>query len=553
MTDSLEANPSLYGDGDAENWGHPESNLIEFAEVERKFLAEPGSSLPDFKDIRGVHSVGSGSEFELNALYFDTPALLLTKTGGSLRRRSGGEDAGWHLKLKGSGQHERKELRAPIVGARPPLALRDALGGELAESPLVPIARLRTIRRETPLYDRHGRALALVCEDSVWVQSPSAIFGSGEEQRWLEKPPSWQELEIELVTGNADLLEQISVVLLADGFLPALYKSKIAQAIAILQQAALAGPSAVDELNVPHGAAARVVLDFAATQTGLIQALEQRVRDDEDDAVHQSRVACRRLRSLLRTFEPLFDSDFAENLQTELQWHGAALGAARDAEVVRGHLVVSMEEICLPADSPLRVALISHLDEMYEDAHREALAAMLTPRYEMLHDALNVLLSDPPLTSLGRTGDATVLAALLNVQRAKTSRRYLAALRSTEDPDLWHSVRKSAKALRYAFEAIRIGEFPGAWLQATLWENVSDALGQVQDSAVALQTLEADAKVIFGLPAKDRNSATGAADLGPQDPAQLEYAKLLRYETDFGSAKLRQAKKAIRLAFEDGF
>ena len=58
--------------------------------------------------------------------------------------------------------------------------------------------------------------------------------------------------------------------------------------------------------------------------------------DIED--VHQARVATRRLRSDLRTFQPLLDEAWADALRDELRWLGAELGRVRDAEVLRDRL-----------------------------------------------------------------------------------------------------------------------------------------------------------------------------------------------------------------------
>ncbi|MEO9197762.1 MAG: CYTH domain-containing protein, partial [Antricoccus sp.] len=66
-------------------------------EIERKYDVPAGTPLPDLADIEGVQ-VGSPVEHLLEATYFDTVDLALARARITLRRRTGGDDAGWHLK-----------------------------------------------------------------------------------------------------------------------------------------------------------------------------------------------------------------------------------------------------------------------------------------------------------------------------------------------------------------------------------------------------------------------------------------------------------------------
>src|SRR5271168_3295702 len=81
-----------------------------------------------------------------------------------------------------------------------------------------------------------------------------------------------------------------------------------------------------------------VVLAYLRIQAHTLKTLEPAVRADEFDSVHQMRVATRRLRAVLRTFGQVIPRTDSEHLAAELQWLGRELGAARDAEVLAGHL-----------------------------------------------------------------------------------------------------------------------------------------------------------------------------------------------------------------------
>src|SRR3984957_20922317 len=85
-----------------------------------------------------------------------------------------------------------------------------------------------------------------------------------------------------------------------------------------------------------------VVLAYLRIQAHTLRTLEPRVRADEYDAVHQMRVATRRLRATLRTFGRVIPRTDSEHLAAELQWLGRTLGHARDDEVLAAQLADSL-------------------------------------------------------------------------------------------------------------------------------------------------------------------------------------------------------------------
>ena len=136
------------------------------------------------------------------------------------------------------------------------------------------------------------------------------------------------------------------------------------------------GPRAVAPSEVPPPRTVRTsdpasALVIAAMRTSIRRLLlaDIGVRRHEDDAVHQMRVACRRLRSDLKTFRPLVEPLWGESLRAECKWLADALGDARDLEVLRERLrgVVDGERT-LPYD----VAAYTRLDDVL--ARREEVA-----------------------------------------------------------------------------------------------------------------------------------------------------------------------------------
>ena len=88
----------------------------------------------------------------------------------------------------------------------------------------------------------------------------------------------------------------------------------------------------------PSASAGDVIRAYLSVHAHTLTSLESAVRADEYDSVHQMRVAVRRLRATLRTFDQVIPHVHSEHLDTELQWLGRVLGHARDAEVLAGHL-----------------------------------------------------------------------------------------------------------------------------------------------------------------------------------------------------------------------
>src|ERR1019366_3128099 len=163
-----------------------------YSEVERKFDADPAMSLPDLTDE--AVSVDEATESQLDATYFDTADARLARHHITLRRRTGGDDAGWHLKLP-AGKDERTEVRLPL--GRATRTVPAALAGEVAaivrDRPLVPIATLHTTRIERRLLDADGNALAAIADDTVRGQRLNDA--AAEES-------TWREVEVELRGGD---------------------------------------------------------------------------------------------------------------------------------------------------------------------------------------------------------------------------------------------------------------------------------------------------------------------------------------------------------------
>lgn len=432
-------------------------------EVERKYNLRKGQELPG---LAAVVTEGPVSEFALEATYYDAPDYRLTRAWQVIRRRVGGSDEGWHLKLPGARPDERIELHAPLEQRRLPREFRERVSETLAGAPVIPVAVLRTRRREQQLCRPDGTVLALTCTDHV-----RAAVGSQEQE--------WWEAEVELVEGDGALLDQIEHVLARAGIHRAEAASKIGRAL----DRALAATE--DEDTSARGA----VLAYLAEQVGVLQDREPAVLVDAPDAVHRSRVATRRLRSALRTYAGIFGTGTTKVLRGELRWHAEELGAPRDAEVLREKLLASLDD--LPDDDRGLVGgrIEAALATAHARAHVQLVQSMGTARYEHLQLELEQLLAAPRLNRMAAEPARVVLRPMFDQAVARVRELDAHAAARPGDFTRWHEVRKAAKRARYGAELLVpvLGE--GAEIRRARWEAVTEALGAMQDAVVAQRVI----------------------------------------------------------------
>src|ERR1700747_3626626 len=97
-------------------------------ETENKYDVTQPTGLPDLGHLPNVAATAGPEEQRLEADYYDTGDLRLLRAGLTLRRRAGGHDEGWHLKLP-AGADRRHEIRPPVSRAGQP-AGADTMGDQ---------------------------------------------------------------------------------------------------------------------------------------------------------------------------------------------------------------------------------------------------------------------------------------------------------------------------------------------------------------------------------------------------------------------------------------
>ena len=313
-------------------------------------------------------------EHQLDAQYFDSPDLVLASHRITLRRRTGGSDAGWHLKLP-LGADSRRELREPLgSGGSPPEALTRWISVHLRGRELVPVARLTTSRVVHRLRGPDGTVHAEVSDDLVHAE-PLLPGGAGHD---------WREWEVELVHGGRELLDAVQERFATAGVCPAKYASKLGRALGGLYPEPASGPPS--DRGRTAGGVLRAYVD--ANLSALLEQ-DPLVRDHAPDAVHQMRVATRRLRSALATHRRVLDPGPDTALRAELKWLAGVLGEVRDTEVMRERLrdLLAAE----PADlvmGPVARRIEEDLSTDYRAGYNSLLETMHQNRYFQLLDAL---------------------------------------------------------------------------------------------------------------------------------------------------------------------
>jgi CHAD domain-containing protein len=446
-------------------------------ERERKFDVTDDVEIPD---LGGV-SMRDGSTVTLTATYWDTPDRRLLRWGHTLRHRraSDGSEGGWTLKLavpskSSRSDLDREEVSVPGSSQFPPAELRSLVKGIVRTEPLQRIATITTNRRRVELAG-HGpddRAAVEISDDRV---SSTVDNAPG---------TAFRQIEVEAKAPGADpLLDAVSRSLARAGAIPTT-SSKLARVLEGSVDPEIVVPPARPKMSIED--LARAAIGSGAMR--LIQNDPAARLGSDPEAIHQARVATRRLRSDLKTIEPLLAPARVERLREELAWVGELLGAVRDLDV----LIERVDELAdrLPEERDAAPAIVDALREDRRVRHVELVDGLGSPRYVHLLDELVKANGSPPMAA-GVDGRRSVRPSLRPLVRKAWRRLARAVKRLDADPsdeDL-HEIRKRAKRARYAAE-LSVGVLgTDAGKLARRLEALQDVLGELQDAVVAEQRL----------------------------------------------------------------
>jgi inorganic triphosphatase YgiF len=195
-------------------------------ETEQKYDVGPDFEMPDLGALPG-YAVTPPETYHQAATYFDTEDLRLAASKVTLRRRTGGEDDAWHLKLPVR-PGTRRERHLPLsAGTGTVPAEMQAMVPELTGGkPLRPIVQLNTERTIRRLTGPAGEVRAEVADDRVTARRLDRA-GPGN----APGPMTWHEVEVELISGKPDVLDTAGKLLRAAGARPSAAASKLGRVL----------------------------------------------------------------------------------------------------------------------------------------------------------------------------------------------------------------------------------------------------------------------------------------------------------------------------------
>ena len=441
-------------------------------ETEVKMGAWAGFELPPLDGVADDVSAVARVSKTLTAVYYDTADLRLARWGVTVRHRTG-DGNGWTVKLPEGDEGPalvRRELSFEGPSGRMPDGATSLIRAYARDTPLVPVARIRTVRTGVDLLDSEGAVVAEVVDDEV-----SVLHGGRVATRV-------REVEVELgARPPAGLLDTV-VALLRDA--GAGEPDSMPKVIRALGARALAPPEVAPVTLGKKPSAAEVVHRAISSSVERIMRHDPGVRigDDPED-VHQARVGTRRLRSDLRTFGPLLDEEWLSSLREELRWLGGALGAVRDGDVLIDRLRRQASTLPEP-DTGALAPIFRRLAIERDQARAELLEAMEAPRYVALLDRLVDAAAQPRCRKAADAPATEVVPGLVAGPWRKLRKAVAALPADPPDADL-HQIRILAKRTRYAAEAAAplVGKEAARFASAVA--DVQEVLGDHQDAVVA--------------------------------------------------------------------
>lgn len=491
-------------------------------EIELKLELDPGD-LPALRRhplLREAFS-GRSKPKDLLSTYFDTPDQHLRKAGLSLRLRR--VDGGMLQTVKSanaadSGLFDRSEWEAKIAGELPDLAAAE-------QSALAPLLAQEGVRENLgPIFVVASKRSALALSGDGWSAEMTLddgfVEGGGRRDAVCE-------VELELREGTARHLFDLARELASETPLRLGIRTKADRGYALLAgEAQGEGARVVKSIDSGTGPGMSAGETFQAIARACLKQLISNeaalLQAREPGAVHQMRVAIRRLRAAMSLFKDVIDDKKRARISSELKWMATSLSDARDLDVFIDREVVPIREKRPGSKDAARLS--QHFAKERDAAYDEALAALGSQRYRMmLLDTAAWIESGPWLTNRKRPKrDAPVEAFAADELAQRTKRIKKKGRRiSRMEVEQRHRLRIAVKKLRYAGEffapvfaardektAKRVAKFVGAL------ELMQERLGDLNDAAT---------------------SALLSKSLDRADPGQLRAARLLEHD-DVGRA-----------------
>lgn len=460
-------------------------------EIEAKYtILDPQTytSLAELRQIAGF-PVEDGETCIIFDTYQDTSKHDLLAAGYACRRRR--ENDNTYLTLKGrrtaspvlGAIHRRTELEIPITeGVRlypdqwPESQLRDLVLTVVQERELVDILDIEQMRRVRYLMSAHGDRIAEMSLDDVKVHSK-------------DKTHTFTELEIEVLkAGSETALEQIIAHMLELKGLTFQPVSKFERGLAFATFSAsrkIPSPEIHTDDTLTQMAHAvlrplflKLLLHEQATYLG-----------HEPEALHDMRVATRRMRTFLRVMAPYVDIQALEPVIKGLRQTARVLGAVRDMDVFREKATRYQAEAGLPDDALSLLYQTWNIE--YTRVRNQLLTYLASSKYSEFKQVFWGFLESTIPGTASRFNVPSVVQQVISGQIQHLQDSAVAMEQSTSDYAAYHQTRIVLKHLRYTLEFFRrlLGPEAGTAIEAI--KKLQDCFGDLQDAVVAVHHLHA--------------------------------------------------------------
>lgn len=235
---------------------------------------------------------------------------------------------------------------------------------------------------------------------------------------------------------------------------------------------------------MPLAAAGRRIV--AVQRERLLDCLEALRRDADDvEALHDARVAARRMRAALQLLRAAYPDEEVRPLSAGLRALTAALGGVRDLDVQIGWLE---RDATAHGEDAAALPVLVRLRQERATARAALLAWLDGAEHRALLDALTAFLDAPAAERPGQRRLCDTVPALL--WRLYGRMRGRGATIAAADDTALHELRKDVRRLRYALEFFRelLGDEAGDLVRQTV--AMQDALGALHDTVVLAETLQ---------------------------------------------------------------
>jgi len=394
----------------------------------------------------------------LTSIYHDTDDLRLAQAGITLRLRLKGPDVAWQLKLPRDAA--RCELEWPAPNRRVPAEVKQLLVAHTRKRSLGAVATLRTERSGVVVTD-NGTDVAELVDDRVDVIADDAVVDS------------FEEIEVELVDGDPEALEQLERLLLDAGARESDAPPKLFRAL---------GGAPCSGVRVKARGRRRVLAQALTDQYAELLAEDPGTRLGADpEALHDHRSAVRRVRALLRAGRPLLDRTWADDLRGALRRIGRTLADARDLDVLIARIEADRGRLAEPERTGAGDVLEA-LRERRARAQRELVASISEPWYVSTLNRLEVAVSDPHFSGSGRLRRG--------VKRDhRRARKIVRELPDNPTDAQLHALRRAVRNGRYSAELAEAGGVRKARPYRKRAKELQGILGDHQDAVVATRLL----------------------------------------------------------------